>query len=236
MNRRTMVIAQERRRTLALLVCVAACLALGVRNSWSGLKGTAHDFSTARWNTSGEVCLPCHISHVPPALSSEQMRLGLASGKRALPLWNRQTTTATFQLYRSDTLDAVTQQPSASSKLCLSCHDGTVALNSFGGRRGDEFLPSGAANLGIDLSNDHPISIRYDSALARRDKGLYDPSVRTVPALKGKSIREAMLIDDQVECSSCHDVHAARGQSRTAGKLVLVDNSGSGLCLTCHDK
>jgi predicted CXXCH cytochrome family protein len=226
----------RRRQGRTLAVLVGAWTAAAWTCCWSGLRGTAHDFSTASWNTSGEMCLPCHISHVPAVVSAARSGLALDAARKPLPLWNRQISTATFQLYRSDTLDAVPSQPSASSKLCLSCHDGTVALNAFGGRRGDIFLSSESAHLGTDLSNDHPISIVYDSALARRDKGLHDPSVRTVPALRGKTIRDAMLVEDRLECSSCHDVHGARGHAASAKALSLVDNKGSALCLTCHNK
>ena len=198
--------------TMGLMVCL---------DSWSGLRNTAHDFSTASWNTTGESCAPCHTPH--SALPS------------SAPLWNRRETTSSFTLYSSDTLDAQSDQLFGTSKGCLSCHDGTVALNAFGGNMGDVFI-EGRANLGTDLSDDHPIAIKYDSALASQDTGLFDPSTTSVPALNGQSIQESMLFEDYLECSSCHDVHASRGDSAWSEKLLVVDNGGSALCLTCHNK
>ena len=37
--------------------------------------------------------------------------------------------------------------------------------------------------------------------------------------------------DDALESASCHDVHGAGGNAN----LLLVDNTGSALCLTCHE-
>jgi predicted CXXCH cytochrome family protein len=210
--------ALKKATPLAAVLLFALWVPLASR---SGITGTAHDFSQEAWNTSGETCLPCHTPH--HAESS------------LVPLWNHQTTVSSFTLYSSDTLDAAVGQPSGSSKSCLSCHDGTVALNAFGGNLGSEFI-AGGANLGTDLSNDHPISFTYDTSLALQDGDLFDPSTKTVPALAGQTIQDGMLFDNQMECSSCHDVHSSRGDAMTSAKLVIVDNAGSALCLTCHDK
>jgi len=44
-------------------------------------------------------------------------------------LWNHQMSSVTnYIVYTSPTLKAVVGQPDGSSRLCLSCHDGTVAL------------------------------------------------------------------------------------------------------------
>lgn len=209
-------------RKAAPLVAALFFGALAPMVSRSGITGTAHDFSSEAWNTSGETCLPCHTPHHAP--------------DSLVPLWNHQTTVASFALYSSDTLDASVGQPASSSKACLSCHDGTVALNSFGGNLGSDFIGSGPSNLGTDLSNDHPISFRYDTSLAIQDGDLFDPSTKTVPALSGQTIREGMLFEDQMECASCHDVHSSKGDAMVSDKMVLVNNAGSALCLTCHDK
>ena len=64
-------------------------------------------------------------------------------------------------------------QPDGASKLCLSCHDGTIALGAVGGRTtpiavsGGPTMPTTAPGyLGTDLSGSHPISFVYDNALA----------------------------------------------------------------------
>jgi predicted CXXCH cytochrome family protein len=112
-------------------------------------------------------------------------------------------------------------------------------MDAYGGRPGTALfkMPAGIpANLGTNLSGDHPISIAYDSALAAADGGLHDPAAKTVPDLGNKSIQEGMLINGKVECSSCHDVHKSKGYSPSSYTLLLVNNEASGLCLTCHNK
>jgi predicted CXXCH cytochrome family protein len=180
-----------------------------------GISGSAHDFSGASWNDTGEICAPCHTPHNAMGTT--------------VPLWNHDTSEAIFTLYDSPSLDATVDQPGSASLACLSCHDGTVALDSFGGNTGTIMI-SGEANLGTDLSDDHPVSFVYDAALATADGGLHNP-VTTGSGL-GDTIDEDLLLATRMECSSCHDVHNATGLEG----LLVKDNAGSALCLTCHDK
>jgi len=95
--------------------------------------------------------------------------------------------------------------------------------------------PMGAvpANLGTDLSGDHPISFTYDDALATTDGELNAPT--TTASGLGANIDDDMLFGagaDQLECASCHDVHNTAG----INPLMLMDNTNSELCLTCHIK
>ncbi|MDH5694641.1 MAG: hypothetical protein OEZ47_16205, partial [Gammaproteobacteria bacterium] len=68
------------------------------------------------------------------------------------PLWNRALSTETYTPYTSNTMDLTAGAPGNSSKLCLSCHDGTLAIgavNVAGGKpiRIDVFhSPSGSSN------------------------------------------------------------------------------------------
>jgi predicted CXXCH cytochrome family protein len=121
-------------------------------------------------------------------------------------------------------------QPDASSKLCLSCHDGTVALENFGGTTTGTHFISGAALLGTDLRNDHPVSFTYDAALASADGGLKNPT--TTPSGMGGTITANMLFSGKMQCASCHDVHNSGGQP----DLLVKSNNASALCLTCHSK
>jgi predicted CXXCH cytochrome family protein len=182
------------------------------------ITGSAHDFSQQGWGTT-EICQPCHTPH---------------NASTALPvvLWNHAVTTETYALYSSPTMNASTGQPDGVSRACLSCHDGTVALDSFGGSTGTTFI-GGGANFGTDLTNDHPVSFTYNNTLATTDGGLYQPT--TTNSGLGSTIAADMLFgagNDQVECASCHDVHNAAGQE----SLLLKSNAGSALCLTCHAK
>ncbi len=185
--------------------------------AWGDITGSAHDFSSQAWS-GGQACIVCHAPH--------------NSQGTLVPLWNRATTSKTFTLYSSPTLGAQTAQPSGASKACLSCHDGTVALDSFGGRTGTTFI-QGAGRLDSDLSNDHPVSILYDTALAVADGGLKDPAT-TPSGLAGANatIRSSMLFNDRLECASCHDVHNTYNQDW----MLIKSNAQSALCLTCHKK
>jgi len=183
--------------------------------------GSAHDFSNQSWNLTGEICICCHTPHnanitVPDA-----------------PLWNHMLTTATFQLYTSPTFNgaATITQPSGSSKLCLSCHDGTVALENFGNMTSGTHYITVVNNLGTDLRNDHPISFIYDAALAAIDPGLWDPTTH-ISGVGNGTITQTMLFNNKMECASCHDVHNSTGYAH----LLRKTNVGSALCLTCHNK
>lgn len=195
------------RRLLIFLMFVAVSGSL-----FAVISGSAHDFATAGWNGTGEICIVCHTPH--NAMSTNG------------PLWNHTETSATFTLYSSPSLDATDLgQPAGVSKLCLSCHDGTVALDSFGGATGSTFI-TGTDNLGTDLSNDHPISFTYPST----DTGLFDPT--TTSSGLGSTISADLLVGGKVECSSCHDVHNKYNLSY----LLKISNAGSALCLVCHNK
>jgi len=189
----------------------------------AGITGSGHDFSGKGYGTT-EICRPCHGAH---------------NGNQTIaPLWNHAATTATgFTTYSSSSMQATVGQPQGISLACLSCHDGTVAVDSFGGVTGTHpILSTSSSYLGKNLANDHPVSFKYDDALATSDGSLYKPTLDVRASLGGKTINAVLLFGaakDQVECASCHDVH------NTAGflKMLVMDNTAaSKLCMTCHNK
>ena len=172
-----------------------------------------------------EICVFCHTPH------------GADTSANA-PLWNRQLSSATYDTYGADTLDALDAtegsgnqlpQPAGSSKLCLSCHDGTLAiasgttiLNAPGSGTGSGVSGvntlSANKNLGTDLTNDHPISVTYDSDLGARDGemrqldsnqqyntyiGRQDDGDFTLPLQSTGAQTEP----GQLQCTTCHDPH-----------------------------
>jgi len=199
--------------------------------------GSPHDFSSQGWaqNTNSEICIVCHTPH--NAISP-------ADG----PLWNRNASTvATYTLYNdtpppgSDLQGTLFTNPSGVSKLCLSCHDGTIAVDSFGRNDDGTAFTTGTvyvddlnenANIGDgvpagttgDLSNDHPVSFTFPANGA---------DIEIEPFALGLVNGVLPLFGaDKMECATCHDVHA----TNTYDQLLRVDNGGSGLCLTCHIK
>ena len=172
------------------------------------ITGSKHDLSAS---TGGEICIACHTPHNANTTITDA------------PLWNHTMTTATYTLYDSPTFNGHVSisQPTGVSKLCLSCHDGTVAPDAFTGHAGVTTIAT-AGNLGTNLKKSHPISFTYDAALATADGELKDPG--TLPA--------GWINNSKFECSSCHDVHNKTG----IAKMLHATNTGSALCLTCHLK
>lgn len=189
-----------------------------------GARGAAVSVSKHNLSVSGvglmsshegsEICVFCHAPH---------------SGSPKDGLWNHASSGTVYTPYNSTTLKAAVGQPTGASKLCLSCHDGTVALGQLRNRSkpilmrgGVTTMPAGhKGNLGTDLSDDHPISFKYDMALVAADGQLRPPPQGGRVHLDSRG---------EVQCTSCHDPH-----SDTFGSFLVMDNTGSSLCITCHD-
>lgn len=194
---------------------IVVALAFGQSQS---IVDTPHNLSVGgsggiRASSEEQVCIFCHTPHDSSPIQ---------------PLWNRFLPVAAYSVYSSNSLDANPGQPTGSSKLCLSCHDGTIAVGSVISRDqiiqmagGITTIPPGASNLGTDLADDHPISFAYDSALLAKDPHLADPA--SLPA----EIR--LDANRELQCTSCHDAH-----DNAFGHFLVVDNSNSALCRSCH--
>jgi len=204
------------RATRVLTIALAGIVIAG--SAWAGITGSKHDLRTTLGIS--EICVVCHAPH--NAVDAA------ASGLTYSPLWNHEVTTATFTLYNSATLDHTPGQPDGVTKLCLSCHDGSVAIDNYGGVTTGTNFVTGSARLGTDLSNDHPVSFLYD-AVASADNGI-QPSTNPTPI--GGTIASELLVAGKVQCSSCHDVHDRDGNQH----LLVINNAASSLCLTCHVK
>lgn len=195
----------------------AVAVLLSVMCSADSVVNSKHNLSSSgpgaiRAVTESEICIFCHTPH----RATEEK-----------PLWNHSLSSATYTPYRSSTMKATIGQPNGASKLCLSCHDGTVALGMVNSRstplqmRGANTMPDGRSKIGTDLSDDHPVSFTYDGALAARNGELRDPSTLT----------DRVRVDHagQMQCTSCHDPHDNR-----YGKFLVRENNGSALCVSCH--
>ncbi len=164
---------------------------------------------TIKATSESEVCIFCHTPH---------------SSSPRNPLWNKNTSGSTYILYNSSTLDALPGQPDGSSVLCLSCHDGTIALGDVISRINNinmtrEMTTRG--NLTTDLSNDHPVSFVYDASLATSDGQLKTPPLLNVE----------LDNNSKMQCTSCHDPHKDTNQN-----FLLATNEFSALCYSCHDR
>ena len=222
--------------------------------SGTGITGSPHDFTDnlsseagvavdESWNNRNEICRVCHVPH-DHSRATQRYLNGL--------LWNHAVSSATYTMYNSTWSSSLngaqSAQPDGVAKLCLGCHDGTVAIDTFdkyAGTAGNEIqniyagalmhfpVPGFADGANRDLRGTHPISIAYDTAA--------DPNLRPTTTTMGTSGTIASVLDNgKVQCSSCHDVH---DQESVAGshllrvpQTVAQGGTASGLCLTCHIK
>ncbi len=169
---------------------------------------------TVKASSESEICIFCHTPH---------------NSSPRKPLWNRPDPGYHYIPYNSSTLQASPGQPTGTSILCLSCHDGTIALGNVLSRPaaidfsgGISGMPTGTSNLTQDLTDDHPVSFIYNSLLASSDGELVDPVSLTGPV---------SLPNEQLQCTTCHDPH-----KNLFGNFLVATPQYSGLCLYCHQK
>ncbi len=182
------------------------------------IEQTVHNLSTSgpgsiKSTSEPRVCIFCHAPHsiLPTAQT-----------------WNRVEGSGGYIPYQSTTFQAQVSDI-GSSRLCLSCHDGTIALGDLMSNNssligGDDNLKStfitGRARLGTDLQDDHPVSIVYDSSLAIADTRLINPGSVDLPLENGV-----------LQCASCHNVHS----NRLPPFLHRTTLNGE-LCISCHNQ
>lgn len=246
-------------------------------NRVSDIQNTRHNFSATLApslpndatrnvvaNSEADICVFCHTPH--------------GSQDVEAPLWNRQLSNVAYAIYNSSSMDATAAQPQGSSKMCLSCHDGTIAIgavNVLNGsftlqdpaveditmtiNQGGTVMPPGSGlntgftrNLGVDLTNDHPISFQYDTSLAINDGELRDPAMEPYIANRSSAFNpnpDIPLEDNQVQCSSCHDPHIRSTNAeenikflrlnrlqRVEPATAIFNRDNDIICLACHEK
>jgi predicted CXXCH cytochrome family protein len=144
-----------------------------------------------------------------------------------VPLWGHALTTATFDLYVGTTaMQGTVNPPSGATQLCLSCHDGTLGMDSFGGTVNtltNQMQASNPAYVGTDLQDDHPVSVTYEGVSA----GLF-----ASPTDARTQIFDNGAGANQVECASCHEPHNSAG----VANMLVMDPANSLLCTSCHNK
>ncbi|MGE5319670.1 MAG: hypothetical protein ACM3KD_05780, partial [Hyphomicrobiaceae bacterium] len=268
-----------RMRLIAALIACAAVGGTALAARISDVRGTKHNLSaapdastytyvepttqtqqigtvpsrTVKATSETQVCVFCHTPH--------------AATPGVAPLWNRKLSSQTYTPYTSETLDAKViqgqlQQPGGSSKLCLSCHDGTLAignvnvLNGAGspaqqgtvpiamqGVDASGTMPGGPSGelsgftrkLGVDLTNDHPISITYNDQLALRDAELRrlsptqrHPTDGSVIAVQAPGVKPKLPLEatgtggaGQIQCATCHDPHVRETNAALGNQKFL---------------
>lgn len=237
------------KRSLMMAVAIVPFLGAMLMAAGATIVGSGHDFSSFAWS-GNEICKPCHTPH--------NAKPNEVSGR----LWNHELTNATYTLNGHGTeteAGTAANDMDRISRLCLSCHDGTVALDSFGGVNrptegaGSNVIP-GRYKLGTDLSDDHPVgkhaiyadvdyatlnpdgtiqsTQRYKAANYTTNRVTYNGvSLTLYESGETREVRGTTYKNLIVSCYTCHTAHGSNYPS-----LLRASNVGSALCLTCHNK
>lgn len=273
----------KRVTSLALLGAASMLAASGAMAAIANSKHDLSSVSTSGGNTfsgTNEVCVFCHTPHG-------------SDTSAPVPLWNRNlnstpsTTYTTYDQLNTSTLDGSIGYVGSVSLACLSCHDGTQAMDTVinepgsgvdnaaytagtwsGANQTSGKIKAGLITMiGTDLKNDHPVGVQYagggltdancGAAITTsmfKDEDFFVPTCVTVNSTpfwyleksgNAKRDRKDIILytrDDldrvvggtkepSVECASCHDPHETAN-----GTFLRISNSGSGLCLACHNK
>ena len=226
----------------------------------AGVSNSPHNINNVVTNGDayGRVCAYCHTPH-------HAIQDGAIADYN--PLWSHQVSGMTYTPYASKTAESTGEINTSSrdpligpSRLCMSCHDGVVAVSE---HYGNGSLNNGSAKVGNNwgeisvgdaLGNQgkdsHPIGFDYDN-VANNDKG----NGTLGSGLKGSGTQFTAVVGtgdyagshvrtiadlmyksggkNIMTCASCHDVH----NKENADDYLLVNKqAGSAICLTCHIK
>ena len=208
-------------RTATLAACITILAAGAAFAQLSGDVIGMHDLGPGSKSpitgARPDFCGYCHAPHT-----------GLNQG-----LWNQTLTTQSYSVYTSDTESNRGTQPTLGedSNLCLSCHDGTVAVGAtvaYGQvtTRGSMY---NSDVFGSNMQPSHPFSL----VLPIKDNIDLIASL----AAKGKTgdpTGAVRLIHGNIECSSCHDPHV-QAKDQVSQNFLVRDSSNGQMCLACHD-
>ncbi len=180
-----------------------------------------HNLAPKQSSDGSLACIYCHTSHnaVPQVKG----------------LWNHEVSGANYSLYTSSTDKQGPESVTATSpsRLCMSCHDGTVALSAtYNSRMVTDAVRtplSQAGNLGVDLSRSHPFSFdQWNKDISLVDS-LFNTNSRATANAKVK------LENGRIECATCHDPHVQNLDPMRPTDFLVTNNAHGVICLACHD-
>ncbi len=199
------------------LACVLllAALTRAQTNPTTDVLGV-HDMSSGNSPMHGpnaNACIYCHAPH--NALST-------------IPLWNQTLSTNQYILYPDSTsTPAAPTKVGTASQKCLSCHDGSVGVGRTVGIGTLQMTGTLRSSLGTQLEGSHPFSMQPQL----KDNATL---VSTLVASHTTKDLTVSLVENNIECPTCHDVHNQYKDLRSP-KFLVRDNTGSRLCFACHD-
>lgn len=248
-----------------LLLSVALSFLLFPVSAWAqnpgaGLAGSEHDFSGFPAGTGAVVTGLCTFCHTPH--KAVQTRL----------LWNHTLSQNTFAWSDATSTVGGTRLPTVSTawtgptKLCLSCHDGSVAVGDiqwFNERAwtGASALdptkyssgPFNTATPGGDLKGNHPVAFPYpyNGAPNTYNGTTTGNRVELLEFVSDPTTLKIRLFNDSsggveagpiaghtgMECSTCHDPHNGTAvQAEFFLRGTLGGSDANYICLKCHKK
>jgi hypothetical protein len=234
----------------------------------ANIVGSAHDFTKDTWSPASSytpnLCFFCHIVHKTATNGSGATQVTSANAPGRF-LWNHSlSSTASYGVYTSATFNAMLTQAGialptdlgaannltayTASNLCLSCHDGTVAIGSF--YESGFGLPANGAtwNNGhgastymwtgmqlTDLSKTHPVNFQYTPALASA-AGITSPA--NANSVDGNFEVPLYGNSYMLQCPTCHDPHngasSLSGGSFPFARGIFQTSGGTTFCTYCH--
>jgi len=208
---------------LSIALLVAAAASFGQQLTPGDVMGM-HNLTAASgasvYSSGGLGCTFCHAPH---------SGIGGVS-----PLWNQTLSRATYNPYTSSTYveQGNTQPPlGVTSSLCLSCHDGTVAVGQSAvyGKIPTTGSMNGIDSFGTNLSGSHPFSL----VMPMKDASNLVASL-VADGKTADPTGAVKLVNGNIECTSCHDPHI-QGIDKIAQNFLVRDSSSAQMCLACHD-
>ena len=231
----------------------AALAATFSGSALAGIAATKHNLSstgtaTNKTAATDQVCVFCHTPHASDTTTS-------------VPLWNKALpASAGYTVYSSDSMQGTATMAGSASLVCLSCHDGTQAMDSTvnapgsglgstgyigttaqwsGANQTDGKMDSSTvALLGQDLRNDHPIGIPYcGGGLSATTLGTTTVT-GTCSDADFNTIKTAQIGSNQ---AFWIDVTGGTADSRQRTDIALYKRAGAGVgvpyveCGSCHD-
>ena len=234
---------------LGALALLSGSAAAGISNTKHNLTSTGPGVNKVDSGDTDQICVFCHTPH------------GASTGAPA-PLWNKTLPAAssftTYATMNSSTIDGQIVDVGSVSLACLSCHDGTQAMDNMfnapgsgagvgtgatgvsqgytwtGANQTDGTL-TGIAALGKDLSNDHPIGIEYCGG------GITGATTTVSGTCADLDFVSATLETKEVNGQQVFWIDRDGGGTRDKADIILYTRSEFGTagpsveCASCHD-
>lgn len=227
-------------RTMKLQIVFSLWVGMGLLFPVPGvadIRMTLHNLSAVSPNEiravkEDAVCVFCHAPHG-------------AVTRRAL--WNRPLETGSvFRVFKSLGSVGGMRQPDGASKMCLSCHDGSISIGKLANRKKTLRIKGGSgfggvprksqAWLGSNLAGLHPVSVNYSDSVRHwatmRSRRIIGVETR----FTGASLVPRDLLDREgkVQCTSCHDPHEDKYYQSGVVPHFSRRPTVEEICVSCH--